>query len=143
MGEGSLEILVDLDLTARIRGDAKLVEPERLDIAAAARRDKDDVNLETRIGLKLDFKKVVWLDRPFGIVEKDLDSARLHLLCERVDDLRVERRNQPIALFDQRHLDSQSGKHAGVFAADHAAAHDQHGRRHFMQVDDGVRIVDA
>ena len=55
----------------------------------------------------------------------------------------IESRNQTVLFFDERYLNSQGGKHAGVFTADDAAAHDQHRGRHLVQVDDGVGVVDA
>ena len=59
------------------------------------------------------------------------------------DDLGVERADQPVALLDHGHVDAEDGEHAGIFAADHPAADDEHALGHLAQAQDRVRVVDT
>jgi hypothetical protein len=44
------------------------------------------------------------------------------MVAQRISDFRVDERQQPVALVDQGHADAESGKDAGVFAADYTGA---------------------
>ncbi len=73
-------------------------------------------------------------------------AAVAQVVAERLDDLLVRELQQPVALFNQRYAHAQHREHAGVFHADHAAAHhDQRlGQRlqaqNLVAVDDGLAV---
>ena len=65
------------------------------------------------------------------------------VVAQRLDDLLVGELEQPRSPFDQRHAHAKRGEHAGVFDADHAAAHHDHGLRQVHQVEHQVGVDDA
>ncbi len=73
----------------------------------------------------------------------ELDPEALHPVRQRVRHLGVEEAQQPVTALGQRDPDAQRGEHAGVFAADDAAAGHEHRRRDFAEVQDVVRVIHA
>ena len=71
-----------------------------------------------------------------------VDIHRANAPRQGFGQLPVHEGEQLVATFDQMHIDAQRRKHAGVFAADNAAARDQHAVRQVVNVEDGVGIVD-
>ena len=65
------------------------------------------------------------------------------MVAELVGNLAVDERHQPVALVDQRHPNAEGGKDAGIFAADHAGAHNGQRPRQPIEIEDIVARKDA
>jgi hypothetical protein len=73
----------------------------------------------------------------------EMDAEGFHFLLQGQRQFGVEEGEQARSFFDEVDVDAKDGEHAGVFAADHAAADDQEALRHLGQVEDGVGVEDA
>jgi hypothetical protein len=62
------------------------------------------------------------------------------VVAERLDDLAVGKLEQAVALFNQRDANAEHGEHAGVFDADHAAAHHNEGPGQYRQIENLVAV---
>jgi hypothetical protein len=60
------------------------------------------------------------------------------VVAQRVDDLGVDERQQPVALVDQGHAHAERGEDAGVLAADHPGADHRQGPRQPVELQDVV-----
>ena len=60
-----------------------------------------------------------------ALVEPQGNPVFPKVMAELVDDFVVDERQQPVAFVDQGHPNAESGKDAGIFAADHAGADDR------------------
>ena len=78
-----------------------------------------------------------------GFVEQQADAHLGHAGGQGLRYLGVQELQQPVAAFHQRDLDAQRLKQARVFAADDAAAGDQHGAGNVADSEDGVGVVHA
>ena len=62
------------------------------------------------------------LDAADALAEPQGDPVLAQMMAQRVGDLGVDERQQPVALVDQRHPHAERGEDAGVLAADDAGA---------------------
>ncbi len=72
------------------------------------------------------------------------DAALLaQAIRQRLGDLIVEERQQPVVRVDQRHLDAEVHEDGGVLAADDAGAVDRDRERMLVVMQDRVAVADA
>ncbi len=83
------------------------------------------------------------MDRVHAVTHEEANAHRFHAGLQGTGNLRVQAADQAVAFLDDRDPDTQRGEDAGVLAADHAAANNQHGLGDFVQGKDRVRIIDA
>ena len=60
------------------------------------------------------------------------------MINQRIDNLVVDKGQQALVHLHQRHARAERGEHAGVFAADHAAAHNRQRARQTTQLEQAI-----
>ena len=128
-------MLVGENEAARVRAHADVLETESRRRADAAGAVERAVGAQLRLAAEPDDRAAV-LVREIGDVGVEVDrdaEPRRHLLAQRVAELRVEVREQPRAIRQQRDPNAERGEDARVLAADRAAADDDHRRRNPLQ----------
>ncbi len=73
-----------------------------------------------------------------ALVEPQRHPVFAQVMAELVDDFVVDERQQPVALVDQGDPNAESGKDAGIFAADHAGADHRQCPRQPVELQDVV-----
>ena len=123
-------VRVDLHEGAHVRAHAERLETERRRVADAAAGDEHEIGGDERSITQGDRGAATrHLDAPdLGVaIDGDVEACR-HRATQRVAHLTVEVGDQATPLVDHGDARAERGEGAGVLAADHAAADDDHRR---------------
>ena len=135
VGRG-LRIVVDLDRALVVQLDARLLQPQVLDVGDAAGGEHDHVGFQRHAVFQMvDQASLGLLDRGVLTAQDDLDAALLDLARQMGAHVVVEAAQDVRAAIDQGRLDAQTGEDARELDRDITAACDQDALGQFRQME--------
>src|SRR5580700_4147381 len=139
------EILVDRDTPALVGLDAGRGEVELVDVALAAHRVKQNVAGDALLTLEIrDHGAVGQFFHALDLFAQAHGHAAVaEVVAESFDDFLIGKFKQARPLLHQRHAHAQRRKHASVFHANDAAAHDDEALGQILQIEHLVAVDDG
>src|SRR5690606_24132075 len=120
-----LVLLVDLQLTTRVGGDANGLQVEPIRVAGAAIRPEYDIALDALTRLQVGNDVIIVILEVVQLLVVAAAHAEVaQVVAKRIGDFIVEKGQQAAGRIDQFNLDAKTAKDGGIFTADHARADD-------------------
>ena len=142
--DGSTVLLIDLQLTTRVRQQPDSLQIQLIGIASAAVGPQDDVTLDafTRFKMGHDMRVEIFQLLVFLAVPAP-DTGITQVVTERIGNLPVEKGQQSVGRIDQFHLGAKASKNGGIFTSDHTRANDGDLAWRRIEPQDGVAVKNA
>ena len=143
VGEGGLEVFVDFEESAFVGFDADGFESEGGGVALATGGGEDGVEGMGAAVLEDGGEFFAGGEGLDFVGEAEVDAHPSHGGLEGEGDFGIEESEQAFASIDEQDLDAERGEDAGVFAADDAAADDEHFFGEFGDGENGIGLEEA
>ena len=141
---GSLEVLIDLEIATAVAFDSERLETHSLGIAGASVGPQQDVGLQLFAGFEEEDDAIVARFDPLGdFMVTNQHAPFAEVIAEGIGDFIVEKIEKLVAGVDEIDLHSQVAKHRGVFAANDTGSVNGDRLRGLAEFEDGVAVEDS